>query len=168
MKSLNRDNIVLATRHDGREPYAAHEDFLKQVNSYGYAQSIQRGRFTIDAFYLSQNNTNHFAYEIANKFDPEAAKSFKESNKEQPIEMVFTRLEQQFEIYDFKDFNFDCKEIEGKIAYMGYFGKEEDLHITKARFHKESKWFMELEGEPDMHGSVGVANQILMILDQVE
>lgn len=167
-KSLNRKNLVLATRHNGKEAFDVHPEFLRQAGAYGFAQSEQRGRHTSAAFYLNKAKDEHFASAIVRKYDSLALQKFLQTQKKQPLEIIFTRLEQQFKVYDFKDFNFDCSLIEGKIAYMGYFGREEDLHVTKARYHENSMWFKDLSGEPDMHGSIVVANQVLMILDQID
>lgn len=168
MKSLNGSNVVLATKHDGYKTTHVHEDFLKQVEAYGYAQSVPEGRFTSEAFYLTKGKANHFALEIAKMYDPESSKDYIELRKNQEVDIKFTRLEQQFKVYQFQDFDFNCGEIQDKIAYMGFFGDDDDLHVTRSRFHEESKWMKELRNEPDMHGSIVVANQILMILDQVE
>lgn len=167
-KSLGSPNVVLATRHDGKQTHAVHESFLKLPGSYGYAQSVQEGRFTSDAFYLRQAKSHHFAYEIARQYDSAAALRFKLQNRSQPIKIVFTRQEKQFKLYSFGDFDFNCEDIRGKIAYMGYFGENEDLHVTRARHQKDTEWISTEEGKPDMHGSVVVANQVLMILDDVK
>ncbi|WP_425389468.1 CHASE2 domain-containing protein [Ekhidna sp.] len=168
MASLNSSNIVLATKHDGYRTTNVHENFLEQVDAYGYAQSKMRGRYTSDAVYFTKGKDNHFSVEIAKMYDPELNMDYINERRDQETDIKFTRLEHQFKIYPFKDFDFNCTEIEGKIAYMGPFSNNEDLHVTKARYHEKSKKFEGVKNEPDMHGSIVVVNQVLMILDQIE
>lgn len=164
-QSLKKDNLVLARKIENQ---TTHPYFLEQAASTGFAQSISLGRFTSATYYPRYGNQNHFSLAIAQMYDSISSHGFTTKNKKGELEIIFTRLEHQFKVYEFGDFEYDCESIAGKIAYLGYFGNDEDLHVTRARYHEKSTRDIGKEMKADMHGSVVVANQILMILDDIQ
>jgi len=162
--SIKNSNAVLAARHNGIRYGNVHQMFLESANHLGYAQSNSDDDFmlTFDPF-IQHSGTHyyHFAYQIAKIYDQEKAEYFSDKHDGRSVELEYRRLDKQFKVFDFKDWNFTCSDIEGKIAYLGYLGpSNEDKHFTMARYFDSSS----KRNEPDMYGSTIVANEVLMIL----
>ncbi len=163
---IKTSGAVLAARHDGARFFDVHPMFMRSARKVGYAQSNSGDNFVIEFIpFINSFGVDHyhFAYQIALAYDKKKASDFlSEMESNAAVEVEFRRLDDQFRKYDFNDLDFDCSEIQGKIAYLGYLGPtDEDKHFTISRyFHRDRD-----KSGPDMYGSTIVANQVLMILE---
>jgi len=175
--SIVTSNTILATRYKMGTAYAVHPKYLEVASGYGYAElEIIKGyvsHFNVsEKEYKNEYERNHgakkifyFAYKIAHAVDSIAATKYLKEIPQSRIPVVISRLTDQFKIYDYKELNFPCADLRGKIVYLGYLGPtNEDKHKTYARYQTEEDFET---NEPDMYGSVIVANQILMILEGI-
>lgn len=149
-----------------------HEYFLQEAETIGYAQYNNHSQLISQTFNVlrsfGDSATHHFAFSIAEKYDSIRSYSYLThlGNGFNDLEVVYSNKANQFEIYDFGKLSFDPSRIAGRIAHLGYMGpSDEDKHFTKLRYAE--KYFADTGDEENTYKPVIVANQVLMILDNL-
>ncbi|MBX2841820.1 MAG: CHASE2 domain-containing protein [Flammeovirgaceae bacterium] len=110
-----------------------------------------------------------FAVKVAELYNPDIAKKFKERNNE--IENIYFKgnLDKytKLDVEDVLNENFLPELIEGKIVLMGYMGDGYmDYHFDEDKFYTPLNEKQVGRGTPDMFGVVVHANIVSMILDE--
>lgn len=175
MEAIDNNSVVLSIKggnHGGffpSDPY-----FSKGATDSGLAQLSSQYGLALSYFPLKQMNSvekpilSHISVAAASQYDSARTQKFMQKVKvDQKYLIEYSAIQNNFIVYNYEDFNFNCDELKDRIVILGYLGPgKEDRHKTP----------LGLEGIPvrynrhkgDMYGAVIIANQILMILNESE
>lgn len=109
-----------------------------------------------------------FAEKVAELYDPEAARVFKQ--RENEVEQIYFRGNMdkfpKLDVEEVLNAQFEPSLVKGKIVLMGYLGDGyTDYYFDEDKFYTPLNEKMVGRGIPDMYGMVVHANIISMILD---
>lgn len=163
-EALSSPEVCVLTKHQGIGTYGVDKRFLEST-AYGF-HDMETGESGLKETYYLYRESNHkmnfsLAYSLAHLFDAAKAESYLKVQNEQPQLLRISALLEDFQIYDYKNLDFDCALLKDKIVIAGYLGPgDEDKFWTWARYMKDPT----VHGEPDTYATELIANEVLMII----